>query len=136
MAALTTGSWTIAYRTGDRKSSTNILKSQRMVRLKLTLTTGESPAAGVPLPPFGAVGMVRYLDSYILDNDVSHAVFTTARGRAIKWVVNTTANRLIPLQLTMNSGSGTTSGGRTMRATATALSITGAKVFYVTAIGW
>jgi hypothetical protein len=136
MAALTTGSWTIAFRNGNQNNSTRIENKKRFVDLKLTLTTGESPATGVPLPNYGSLGMVRNLEYVQLHNDVAHAVFTTARGRAIKWVVNATANRIIPYQVTMNSGSGTTSGGRALRACATNLSITGAKVFYITAVGW
>lgn len=136
MAALTSGSWTITYRNGNRYNSTNIVGRKRYVSLILSLSTGEIAAGGIVLPGAGSVGMVRYLEGYTFDHDVCVPIFSTAVGRALKWSYNPTANKLIPYTFSMASAAALPSGARVMHITATTRSLTGAKNFYCVARGW
>ena len=73
MAALTATSWSVRNITGTgtvflvNQESVNIVGKKKWCNVRLVLlTSGSTPAAGVPLPTFGRVGLVRNLDYYIL----------------------------------------------------------------------
>ena len=73
MAALTATSWSVRNTTGTgtvfevNNESVNIVGKKKWSNVRLVLlTSGSTPAAGVPLPTFGRVGLVRNLDYYIL----------------------------------------------------------------------
>ncbi|HZB33306.1 MAG TPA: hypothetical protein VE465_24320 [Streptosporangiaceae bacterium] len=131
MAALTSGSWTISFRR-DRNIDTVIKGKKKYVDLKLVLASGEVVAAGVPMPGAGSVGLVRNLDHYILVNeDIAPTVFSgTASGRAVRWALNVTGNRLLAYQYRLASTT-----GRALRPLPTTVTIP-AHTFYVTAVGW
>ena len=135
MAALTSSSWTVSFRNGDRILDTKIVGRKKEVDLKLVLVSGEISAGGVPLPTYKSLGMVRNLDFIKFHHSINMVNFTTARARAIQWVCNVTANKLVALQMTMPSGSGSVSGGRSLRTVATAQAIP-TNTFYITAVGW
>lgn len=131
MAALTSGSWTIAYRNGDRNADTVITNRKKYVSLKLTLASGEVPAGGVPLPGAGSVGLVRNLDSYILQHA---AALATARMTSTQpnllWSL-TTGNKLLPIRSVLVSGANQSA----FKLLATTVTIK-SQSFYVQAVGW
>ena len=73
MAELTATSWSVRNITGTgtvfevNNESINIVGKKKWSNVRLVLlTSGSTPAAGIPLPTFGRVGLVRQLDYYIL----------------------------------------------------------------------
>ena len=73
MALLTATSWSVRNISGTgtvfevNNESVTIEGKKRYTHCKLVLlTSGSAPSAGIPLPTFGRVGMVRHLDYYIL----------------------------------------------------------------------
>ena len=134
MAALTSGSWTIAFRT-NRLNDTNIVGKKKYVDLKLTLASGEVSSGGVKMPGAGSCGLVRNLDHYIIHNRIDSTKFTTALARAVQWNYSATDNKLVGYKHPMASAAGSPSGGRTMRVLATAQTVA-SQIFYVTAVGW
>src|SRR3990167_3978907 len=101
MGVLTTANWSIGGRTatgttGKLHDNTYILHKQRHVHLKLTLASGTLPnGSAIGLPVAAAVGMVRNLDRYILDNTffASGTIGAAASGTA-KISYNTTGNKV------------------------------------------
>ena len=132
MASLGTGSWTIAYRNGDRNLDTSITNRKKFVSLKLTLASGEVPAGGVALPNAGSVGMVRNLDGYMLHHSrASASGRLTSTGVNLFWSLNTTGNKLIPARSVLVSGANQSA----FKLLATTVTIP-SQVFYMTAVGW
>jgi hypothetical protein len=132
MASLGSGSWTIAFRNGDRNLDTVIERRKRYVSLKLTLASGEVPAAGVALPGAGSVGMVRNLDGYILHHALSAATARmTGTQPNLVWNLNTSGNKIFPGRTVIVSGANQSS----LRNLATTVTIK-SQVFYLTAVGW
>jgi hypothetical protein len=134
MAALTSGSWTIAF-ISNRLNDTRISGKKKYVDLKLTLASGEVSSGGVTMPNAGSAGLVRNLERYMIHNPIDAVKFTTAAGRAVQWIYSATANKLVPYKFAFTSGAGTASGGRALRPLPTAQTIA-SQILYVTAVGW
>ena len=132
MASLGSGSWTIAYRNGDRSLDTSITNRKKYVSLKLTLASGEVPAGGVPMPGYGSVGLVRNLDGYILHHHMAAASGRlTSTGVNIQWTLNTSGNKALPIRSVLVSGANQSS----FKLLATTVTLP-AQVLYCTAVGW
>lgn len=124
MASLTSGSITIGYPSGDRGMDTSITNRKKLVNLKLTIASGEYPAAGVQMPSAGSVGMVRNLDYYTMSPRLA-----TASGRAFFFTL-TTGHKLRAVAGRLTSGNGTA-----LLALATTVTVS-SKIIFVTAHGW
>ena len=143
MAAYTATDFTVYYDPtttgGDkgRKNATEIRGKKRYVNLKLALPEGGTiPVGGIPLPTYYRVGMVRYVERYILKHSET-TNFTTARYKALHWVVNTTGKKLLCYRYTLASSTAAASGGRAIRsATALPVTVSGVNNFFVTAVGF
>src|SRR5262245_7558881 len=144
MATLTSGSWTVQllHATGSAHSSTAF---QRDVAIKghlrtcqaiLILTTGESPAAGVPWPDKGQFGMHRNVNSILLHNARARTGATvgpiTASGVHVIAQMNVTGQKVRFFAL--GQASGTTQ--RALKQLATTVTLTGGARYSVTVNGW
>ena len=136
MAALTSGSWTITYRKGDRRADTGMTDYQKYVGLKLVLASGEPPLA-LKLPSYGSVGLTRQLDKYIMDNPIlvasGDAGASVSGALGIRYLVTGNQVKFHRIRAgILASGTGTAGG---MVALATTVTIK-SQTFYVTAVGW
>lgn len=144
MASLTSGSWTVVllHATGAPSNGavmgidTTRTNRHKIVDAIMILTTGESPAGGVPWPDKGNFGFVRNFDSLILHNIKSRTAATvgaiTASGVHLIATMNTTGQKARFFAL--GQASGTTQ--RALKQLATTVTITGGGRYYVTAKGW
>lgn len=134
MAALTSGSWTIAFR-NDRSQDSSIGKRKRMNSLKLTLASG-SPPASLTLPGSQSVGMIRNLDRYYFDRFLfaSGEVGSSVSGNAF-FTYNATGNS-IKFYRMPDPGVFASGTGRTGVAPLVTTAVTKALTFYVVAEGW
>jgi hypothetical protein len=121
--ALSSGNWTVAFLNGDRNLDTSITRRKKYVNLKLTMASGQWPAAGVNMPGAGSVGMVRNLDSYII-----HAQSSPTASTNLSYFLTTG----LKLRLFKSRAVTVTAGQAMLSATQTLA----ARVFHVTAIGW
>jgi len=143
MADYTATNWTVAYdssattNSAGRRDATEFRGMRRYVNLKLTLPSGGTvPGAGVPLPTYDKIGMVRNVERYILRHSET-TNFATGRLKCLHWVMNATGKTLKAYRYTMSTGTVAASGGRALRsATVLNLTCSGNNVFYVTAVGW
>lgn len=127
MAALTSGSWTI---TGANASLPNgldvsITRRKKYVNLKLTMASGEWPAAGITLPSAGSLGFPTKLDYYIVP-----PMFATASGKSVTFMY-TTGHKMRTIASVLASAA----AGRTFQPLASAIT-QAARIFYVTAVGF
>lgn len=144
MATLTSGSWSVRllHATGVPSNGkvmsldTTRTNRHKIVTAVMTMSGGESPAAGVPWPDKGRFGFIRNLDAIILHNQYPWSTVTvapiTASGKQIFAQSNATGARVRFLAL--QSATGT--AGRVYKQVATGLALTTGATFYVTAIGW
>ena len=121
--ALSSGNWTVAYLNGDRSLDTSITRRKKYTNLKLTMASGQWPAAGVNMPGAGSVGMVRNLDTYILG-----AISSSTASTNLVWNLTTG----LKLRVFKSRAVTVTAGQAMLSATQTMA----ARVFHVTAIGW
>jgi hypothetical protein len=114
----------------------SILKRHKIVNAIMILTTGESPAGGVPWPDKGRFGFYRNMDSIILHNVRGRLSATvgaiTASGVHVIAQMNTTGQKARFYNTAQASG--TTQ--RMLKQLATTITITGGSRYYVTAMGW
>jgi len=133
MAALTSGSWTITYKTGDRRSSTGLTDNLKYVNIKLALVSGEPPAT-LTLPGYQSVGLVARLDKYIIDNPVYVASGNSGSAVSGPMIVkyNSVTGNTIKFFKVLSFASKT--GGVIVPLVTTAT--IKAQNLYVTAVGW
>lgn len=124
MAALTSGSWTVGYPSGDRSVDTSITNRKKYVNLKLTLASGEMPSAGILLPAAGQIGLTRNLDFYMMPPKLA-----TASGRSVFYTL-TSGHKVRAFQNILASGL-----GRTFQPFATTIT-NAARIFHLTGVGW
>lgn len=139
MANVASGDWTVTYRNGNRSIDTQISYKKRVVQLKLTLAaSGKTwPKAGVPLPAFGDMGMVRYLESVVLEQGGMDAVsfgtsVVTSTGRAHQFAIGVTGKKLYAYRVNLCSMTGLSVRRLNSGDSAITLGIN----LFVTARGW
>lgn len=146
MASLTSGSWLVLLQstttTGEtgngvaRIRDMSVLSRHKIVNAIMVLTTGESPATGVPWPDKGKFGFYRNIDSIILHNIRGRLSATvgaiTASGTHVICQMNTTGQKA----RFFNAGSASGTAQRALKQLATTITITGGSRYYVTAMGW
>lgn len=124
MASLTSSNWTIAF-INERSQDTVITNRKKYVGVKLTLASGEWPAAGVALPAKGQVGLVRNLDTWTLNTPK----LATASGHNVAFLL-TTGSKIRALSGRLVSGT-----GRALLPLVTTVTMK-SQIFYLTAAGW
>jgi len=139
MANVASGDWTVTYRNGNRNLDTQIAYKKRTCQLKMTLAaSGKTwPKAGVPLPAYGSMGMVRYLESVTLEQGPIDAVsyasgVVTSTGRAHQFAIGVTGKKLYAYRVNLCSMTGLAVRRLTSGDSAITLGIN----LYVTARGW
>jgi hypothetical protein len=122
--ALSSGNWTVAFLNGDRLTDTVVASRKKYVHLKLTMASGQWPSAGVQMPSAGSAGLVRNLDTYILNATPSPTASTN-----YTWHLTTGLKlRVFKARLTTVTGA--------VAAVQPATGTLAAKIFQVTAVGW
>lgn len=126
MASLGSGNWTIAGANASLPNGIDVSRTRRKkyANLKLTMASGEWPAAGIAMPGAGSIGMITQLDYYILSPRVA-----TASGRMISYTL-TTGHKIRAIAGRLTSGNGTA-----LLPLATTIT-NAARIFHVTAVGW
>lgn len=148
-SGLTSGNaWTIAYQNAERRTDSALTDRIKYISLKLTTACGSWPKAGLNMPGFQSVGLVRRLDRYLLAQPYAlTSSYAAAASGAIEISLATfapgTLASVVPklrlyripkaVAVSATAVGSKVSGGRAPLATTVNVPKT---VFYVTAVGW
>jgi len=143
LGTLTATSWSVRNITGTgtvfevNNESLSIEGKKKYSHCKLVLTTsGSAPFAGIPLPTFGRVGLVRHLDYYILVGP--HTMTTAVVAMSVTGVhltISTGGDRVRFFRNKSIQASGSGQTGAITRLATTATLGSGLTII-CTAVGW
>ena len=143
MGTLTATSWSVRNIAGTgtvfavNNESLSIEGKKKYAHCKLVLTTsGSAPLAGIPLPTFGRVGLVRHLDYYILVGP--HTMTTAVVAMSVTGVhltISTGGDRVRFFRNKSIQASGSGQTGALTRLATTATLGSGLTII-CTAVGW
>jgi len=143
VGTLTATSWSVRNIVGTgtvfevNNESLTIEGKKKYSHCKLVLTTsGSAPLAGIPLPTFGRVGLVRHLDYYILVGP--HTMTTALVAMSVTGVhltISTGGDRVRFFRNKSIQASGSGQTGAITRLATTATLGSGLTII-CTAVGW